>query len=74
MPYIVYTHFETQCSDPTISAIIAGSLQLATTETEKEAQEQTAIYKQRADDFYAQYPILDKDNRRYGYYFWPHPL
>ena len=76
MPYIVYTHFETRSSDPLVSAIIAGSLQLATAETAGEAEQLTEMYKKRAEDFQTQYPSLrnPNDTSRYGYYYWPlHP-
>jgi hypothetical protein len=75
MPYIIYTHFETRSSDP-IACTIAGSLQLATTESETEAAQMTEMYKKRAEDYRAQYPVLydPRDTSRYGYYFWPHPL
>jgi len=73
MPYIVYVHFETRCSDPMISSIIAGSLQLTTTESEAEAKEKTEMYRQRGAQFDVQFPS-SSDSRRYGYYFWPlHP-
>jgi hypothetical protein len=71
MPYIVYAHFETRCSDPTIASIISGSLQLATTESEAEAVQMTEMYKKRAADFRAQYPLPESDTSRHGYYFWP---
>ena len=76
MPYIVYTHFETRSSNPLSTSIIAGSLQLATTESETEAAQMTEMYKKRAEDYRAQYPVLydPRDTSRYGYYFWPHPL
>jgi hypothetical protein len=69
MPYIVYVHFETRCSDPTIASIIAGSLQLGTTESQAEAEQMAEMYKKRGDDFRAQYPTTDTS--RYGYYYWP---
>lgn len=72
MPYIVYAHFETRCSDPTIASIISGSLQLATTESEAEAKEKTEMYRQRGAQFDVQFS--SSDSRRYGYYFWPKPL
>lgn len=72
MPYIVYAHFETKCSDPTIASIISGSVHLDTAETVEEAIQKTDMYRQRGAQFDAQYP--SSDNRRYGYYFWPHPL
>ena len=71
MPYIVYVHFETRCSDPMIASIIAGSLQLDTADTVEEAQQKTEMYKKRADDFRAQCPLPETDTSRYGYYFWP---
>ena len=76
MPYIVYTHFETRSSDPTVTSIIAGSLQLDTAETAGEAEQLTAMYKKRAEDYRAQNPMFydPHDTSRYGYYFWPHPL
>jgi hypothetical protein len=76
MPYIVYTHFETRSSDPLVTAIIAGSLQLGTTESEAEAEQMTDMYRKRAHDFRTQYPTLynPSDTSRYGYYFWPYPL
>ena len=76
MPYIVYTHFETRSSNPLSTSIIAGSLQLGTTESETEAAQMTEMYKKRAEDFRAQYPefVNTNDTSRYGYYFWPHSL
>jgi hypothetical protein len=76
MPYIIYSHFETRSSDPMITSIIAGSLQLGTTESEAEAAQMTEMYKKRAEDFKTQYPALvnTNDTSRYGYYFWPHSL
>jgi len=76
MPYVIFTHFETRSSDPTITCTIAGSLQLATAETAGEAEQLTAMYKKRAEDFRAQNPEFydPQDTSRYGYYFWPHPL
>jgi hypothetical protein len=68
MPYIVYAHFETKCSDPMIASIISGSVHLDTADTVEEAIQKTEMYRQRG----AQYP--SSDNRRYGYYFWSHPL
>jgi hypothetical protein len=76
MPYIVYVHFETRCSDPMIASIIAGSLQLGTTESQAEAEQMTEMYRDRAAVCHAQYPGLrgPTDTSRYGYYFWPlHP-
>jgi hypothetical protein len=72
MPYIVYVHFETRSSMS--ESIIAGSLQLGTTESQAEAQQMTEMYKKRADDFCTQYSRSPTDTSRYGYYFWPlHP-
>ena len=74
MPYIVYVHFETRSSDPLSTSIIAGSLQLATTESEAEAVQMTEMYKKRSADFRAQYPFPETDTSRHGYYFWPYQL
>ena len=72
MPYIVYVHFETRSS--LSDSIIAGSLQLGTTESEAEAVQMTDMYKKRADESHTQYPELysPTDTSRYGYYYWPH--
>lgn len=72
MPYIVYVHFETRSSMS--ESIIAGSLQLGTTESQAEALQMTEMYKKRADDSHAQYPRSPTDTSRYGYYYWPYQL
>jgi hypothetical protein len=74
MPYIVYVHFETRCSDPLSTSIIAGSLRLGTTESQTEAEQMAEMYKKRAEDHRAQYPFPSTDTSRYGYYFWPYQL
>jgi hypothetical protein len=67
MIYLIYSCFET-------SNRIGGSLLLATAQTEEEAQEKLAIYKDRSDAFFKEFPCTEKSTRRLVYIPWPYEL